>query len=102
MNHPFPAPPLAVVDGREAALLEEEVVRLRARDAPVRVVDEADVRLGAHELDRELGEEAERAVRPRHRVEELRVGRGRHRVDLAVRVDKLVRERGLLEEAVAV
>ena len=80
LNHPFPAPPLAVVDGREAALLEEEVVRLRARDAPVRVVDEADVlaeaarvvvadRLGVPEgLEDDVADEEDRVDVDRARV----------------------------------
>jgi hypothetical protein len=55
-----------------------------------RLVNHADVRLGAHELDGEAREEAEGAVRPRERIEELWVRLGRHLVPHRVRVDELV------------
>jgi len=56
-----------------------------------------DVRLRAEKLHLEASQEADGAVRPRQRIEELGLVLG-HRVAAAVRVDKLVLEHRLLEE----
>mmetsp|Transcript_45022 Transcript_45022/g.144884 ORF Transcript_45022/g.144884 Transcript_45022/m.144884 type:complete len:466 (+) Transcript_45022:180-1577(+) len=84
---------LSLAEGSEPLQLRGELCSGRGGE-----VLDADVRLRAEKLHLEASQEADGAVRPRQRVEELGLVLG-HRVAAAVRVDKLVLEHRLLEEA---